>query len=177
MTFVQIEYFYMWETLANKFLCVHWSWIQLNGNRLFSMSYALIYSNLTRLTLMNWSAQSQSPYCSPFHPLPEPPPDGPVLVEEWRTVSLPLVISMTVLAVAGVLFVIFLLVINIMYRDRRYVNWSFIYRHEFLCIASTTQIFFYVCLSTVLPKVVWRCGESFKYQGLGRTNTMYEWKQ
>ncbi|XP_064596389.1 gamma-aminobutyric acid type B receptor subunit 1-like [Liolophura sinensis] len=54
----------------------------------------------------------------------EPPPDGPLMVEEWRTVSLPLVITMTVLAVAGVLFVIFLLVINIMYRDRRIMKLS-----------------------------------------------------
>ncbi|XP_013144269.1 PREDICTED: gamma-aminobutyric acid type B receptor subunit 1 [Papilio polytes] len=52
------------------------------------------------------------------------PPDRTVVVNELRTVSLPLFACMTALCIAGILAAIGLIVFNTMHRHRRVIQWS-----------------------------------------------------
>ncbi|XP_035429605.1 gamma-aminobutyric acid type B receptor subunit 1 isoform X2 [Spodoptera frugiperda] len=52
------------------------------------------------------------------------PPDRTVVVNELRTVSLPLFACMTALCIAGILAAIALIVFNILHRHRRVIQWS-----------------------------------------------------
>ncbi|KAG6447591.1 hypothetical protein O3G_MSEX005066 [Manduca sexta] len=52
------------------------------------------------------------------------PPDRTVVVNELRTVSLPLFACMTALCIAGILAAIALIVFNVLHRHRRVIQWS-----------------------------------------------------
>ncbi|XP_049887183.1 gamma-aminobutyric acid type B receptor subunit 1 [Pectinophora gossypiella] len=52
------------------------------------------------------------------------PPDRTVVVNELRTVSLPLFACMTALCIAGILAAIALIIFNMLHRHRRVIQWS-----------------------------------------------------